>query len=345
MPDVWTPDDLRFALAAYLEPPRQVAGDLLAAVGQPATRLDDVTAFQARLRAAEVLLRAGERTEAMTVLRRAVQEAGRHADPRTQVAAAAVCAEAGDPAEAEALVMQALRARPAVYTLIGGLIKASLGLAGRGHFEQAIRIADETIASTSGLSGHGYRGALNTRIADLAGLAKEEILAIRQECLAAGADPADRQARRQGSDQHAEELAEGASSQPPWPALAGSCLLWWPCAEYGRVVRQVPGLRDVLGATWREHTARVESAMAAAMAAEAAPAGSGDARLSLAAADYEEFARYLERTGADPRLAQVMTAFTGHAGAGHQRAARWPPGRRDPCWCGSKKRYRRCCAA
>jgi hypothetical protein len=41
MPDAWTPDDLRFALvrAAHLEPPRQVAGDLLTAADQPAIRL------------------------------------------------------------------------------------------------------------------------------------------------------------------------------------------------------------------------------------------------------------------------------------------------------------------
>src|SRR5215469_12724005 len=92
------------------------------------------------------------------------------------------------------------------------------------------------------------------------------------------------------------------------------CLLWWPCAEYGRVVRQVPELRDVLGAPWRGHTARVESAMAA-MAAEAARTSSGATQRSLAAAQYERFAGFLERTGADPRLAVVMTAFTEQAEA------------------------------
>lgn len=43
----------------------------------------------------------------------------------------------------------------------------------------------------------------------------------------------------------------------PWPALFGSCLLWWPEAEYQRIVRQVPDIRSVLGATWREHTVLV----------------------------------------------------------------------------------------
>ena len=37
MPEMWTPDDVTFALvrAAYLEPPGQVAEDLLAAAEQP----------------------------------------------------------------------------------------------------------------------------------------------------------------------------------------------------------------------------------------------------------------------------------------------------------------------
>jgi uncharacterized protein YecA (UPF0149 family) len=100
-------------------------------------------------------------------------------------------------------------------------------------------------------------------------------------------------------------------------------------------------LRDTLGAPWRAHTARVETAMAA----EAARATSGAEQPSLAAANYEKFAQYLERTGADPRIAAVMTAFTEDAGTGSGNPGRWPPGRRDPCWCGSTKKYRQCCAA
>ncbi len=347
MPDVWTPDDLRFALvrAARLESPRQVASDLLAAAGQPATRLAGVTAFQARLRAAQVLLEAGQHGEGMTVLRQAVQEAGPDPDPRAQVAAAVVFAGAGDAAEAEALVMKAFAACPDGHGLLGSLVEVSLGLAGAGHFEQALRIADEMIMRSSGLPDRGNRRGLKVRIIRIAELTREQILALQQETQAAGADLTDRQAMREQRDQRQAELTEQASRQPRWPALAGQCLLWWPSAEYARVMRQLPELREVLGAPWRDHTARVERAMVAAVAAEATGVSSGAAQLALAAAEYEKFVLYLERTGADPRLAAVMTAFTEHAGAGYQHPAPWPPGRRDPCWCGSKKRYHRCCAA
>src|SRR5258706_15476489 len=105
MRDAWTPDDLRFALirAAHLEPPRQVADDLLTATDQPATRLGGGTAFQARLRAAEGLLRAEERGEGLTVLRQAVQQAGPDLDPRTRIAAAGRLPAARAPAAPEPL--------------------------------------------------------------------------------------------------------------------------------------------------------------------------------------------------------------------------------------------------
>jgi hypothetical protein len=344
MPDVWTPDDLRFALvrAAHLEPPRQVVNDLLAAADQPATRLTEVTAFQARLRAARVLLEADEHGEGVAVLRQALREAGPDPDPRTQVAAAAVFAEAGDAAEAETLVISAFQAHPDVYKLLGSLIEVVLGLAAIGRFEPALRIVDKTIEGTPTLPKRHVRSALNVRIIRIAELARREILALQQEVQAAGTDLADRQAMRERRDVSRADLTGQASSQPPWPTLAGSCLLWWPSAEYSRVVRQVPELRDLLGSPWRGHTARIEQAMANA---NTIPPSSGATQLSLAAAEYEKFVQYLERTGADPRLAAVMTAFTEHAGAGYQHPASWPPGRRDPCWCGSKKRYQRCCAA
>jgi tetratricopeptide (TPR) repeat protein len=346
MPDAWTPDDLRFALvrAAHFEPPRQVASDLMAAADQPATRLAEVTALQARLRAAQVLLEADEHDEGMALLRRAMQEAGPNADPRTQAAAAAVFAEAGDAAEAEALVVDAFRAHPNVHGLIGSLIKASLGLADLGQFEPALRIVDRTIERTQALPHRGRHGDLNVRIIRLAELTRRQILALQQEAQASGTDLTDRRAGRRRRDASRAELSEQASSQPHWPTLAGSCLLWWPSAEYDRVIRQVPELRDVLGSPWRGHTARVEQAMANA-AAIAVPASGGAARLSLAAAGYERFVHFLEQSGGDPRLAGVMTAFTEQAGAGYNHPARWPPGQRDPCWCGSKKRYHRCCGA
>jgi hypothetical protein len=222
MPDVWRPDDLRFALvrAAHLELPRQVATDLLEAADQPATQLTEVTAFQARLRAAQVLLEADDRGEGVAALRQAVQEAGPDPDPRMQVAAAAVFAEAGDAAEAESLVISAFQVHPEVYGLLGSLLQVSFALADPGHFEPALRIVDATIEGTPTQANRRGRSDLNARIVRIAELARQQILALQQEVQAAGTDLADRQAMRERRDIRRAGLTGQASSQPPWPALA-----------------------------------------------------------------------------------------------------------------------------
>src|SRR5262245_1907713 len=89
MPDAWTADDLLFALvrAAHFEPPSQLAGRLMSAADQPGTCLSGVTPLQARLRAAEVLIEAGLRDDAIAVARQAVQAAGHDADGSARMAA------------------------------------------------------------------------------------------------------------------------------------------------------------------------------------------------------------------------------------------------------------------
>src|SRR5258708_28842145 len=145
MPEVWTPDDLTFAVvrAARLESPGQVAEDLLAAAAQPSGRLDGVTALEARLRAAEVLIEAGRTGDAIAIARQVIGDAGNVDEP---LAAAAVLARAGAPGEAEDAAIRAVRAQPGGYPAVGGLMALSLRLAGYGYFDQALRIADETLA-------------------------------------------------------------------------------------------------------------------------------------------------------------------------------------------------------
>src|SRR5258708_8471743 len=90
MADAWTADDLGLAGvgAARLEPPPQVAGDLLSAADQPGTCLAGVTPLQARLRAAEVLIEAGLCDDAIAVVRRAVHEEGPDPDGLARMTAA-----------------------------------------------------------------------------------------------------------------------------------------------------------------------------------------------------------------------------------------------------------------
>ncbi|HEV2240328.1 MAG TPA: SEC-C domain-containing protein [Streptosporangiaceae bacterium] len=364
MPDAWTADDLLFALvrAEHLEPPRRVADRLLSAADQPGTCLSGVTPLQARLQAAQVLIEAGLRDDAIAVVRQAVQAAGHDADGSARMTAAPVLADAGAADEAAALAIAAVRERPgSEYQLFGHLLELSVSLVGDGHLAQATRIADEMAASAASMPGSDGRfhldaavravnaraGELKAKIVTIAEMAREELMEIRRQAEGEGADPVEAAARRRLAVRR--DAAAEIDAQRPWPALVDDRLLWWPRAEYGRLVGQVPEVADILGSTWREHTARVESFLAAAAPATAGAAattpGTGAAQMLLAHADFARFVAYLQNTGASPRLSTVQTAFTRHAGAGYAYPARWPPGRRFPCWCGSPKKYQRCCGA
>ncbi len=364
MADAWTADDLLFALvrAAHLEPPPQVAGDLLSAADQPGTCLAGVTPLQARLRAAEVLIEAGRCDDAIAVVRKAVHEEGRDPDGLARMTAAPVLAYAGAGDEAAALAVGVVRERPGgEYQHFGFLLHLCYWLAGNGQLAQATRIAGETAASAASLPGGDSRshlsgtlraldrqaGELKAETVAIAERARERVLELRRQAADEGVDPVEVAARRRRGARR--DAAAEIDAQQPWPALADDRLLWWPYAEYGRLVRQVPGVADILASPWRQHTARVESFLAAVAPSTAGaaptPAGTGAAQVLLAHADFAKFVAYLERTGADPRLSTVQTAFTRHAGAGYAYPARWPPGKRYPCWCGSHKKYQRCCGA
>jgi hypothetical protein len=338
MPDVWTPDDLQFAdiRAMHHESADHVAADLLAATGKPSSRLKGITAAEASLRAAELLIAADDRDRAATVARQVLQ----HVRSRSErLAAACILARAGDQGPVETLAaptVMALRDRPSP-DVITDSVALAVGLADGEQFELATRTADEANAAyVRWKAGAGRRADRNGTLGNLVDLARETILIAHRDLqdLAAG--------------RCANEPGMQPSTLSPWPALFGSCLAWWPEAEYHRIVRQVPDLRSVLGATWRDHTATVESAMRAL--AEPASQPRNATAYSLAASDFGNYCGYLRRTGADPRQATTMTGFTarlvGRAEIGVpgiKQPTPWPPAEGSPCWCCSNARYRDCC--
>ena len=340
MPQVWTPDDLAFAdvRAAHFEAAGQVAADLLAAAGQPRSRLKGVTVAEASLRAASLLVAAGERDRAAAIARRVLGDVRGRPD---ELAAACLLAQTGDQAAAEALVVPALRAlqdRPGQVVIMEAVALA-LGLANGEQFELAERVADET-ATAYGCwkAGPGRRDDRNGTLGNVVGLARQTILTAHQDL------------QDFLTGQRPDKPGMQPSALAPWPAPFGSCLLWWPEAEYQRIVRQVPDVRTVLGATWRDHTAKVESAMLALASTAPVSRPGGATGYTLAPADFEHFCGYLGLARADPRLATTMTGFTAHyIGLAEsdpddiRQPVPWPPAERSRCWCGSNAPYRRCC--
>ena len=71
----------------------------------------------------------------------------------------------------------------------------------------------------------------------------------------------------------------------------------------------------------------------------------GDGPIVVVTLDFEHFVRWCEESGYDPADRRSRGTYM-HAD--ERRAIseqRWPPGRNEPCWCGSGRKYKRCCGA
>ncbi|TQS42499.1 SEC-C domain-containing protein [Cryptosporangium phraense] len=104
---------------------------------------------------------------------------------------------------------------------------------------------------------------------------------------------------------------------------ADADLLFFPQAEFEKVVAQWPGLTEVYGADWDEHRARLERELVRL-------AGTGRTDLSL---------RRGEAAGLSSDDAKTRAEYAGKV-TDH---IHWPPERNAPCWCGSGLKYKKCC--
>jgi hypothetical protein len=324
MTNVVSADDLKFAnvRARWLDSPRQVAADLLAAAARPEL-LDGVSALQARVKAGSVLGDFGERDDALDILRSAAADSRPGADEDARLMLAVTLAQAGEISEAEKVARENIAAEaagPESPIVFSQYMFVAMGFADAGLRELALRWADEGVAAASAVRSNR---AVRIRAGQYAAALHEGV----HERLRA-----------------AEELGphRGATANfadPPWPSVLQGRLLWWPDDQYQRLVRLVPALGDVLGRTWPGHTRLVEPVLRGSTLWS--PGGPVRQAVQLVAADFDNFTSYLERKTADPRDRAAMTAY------GMQESqtpvVTWPPKPRKPCWCGSGRRYQDCC--
>lgn len=66
-------------------------------------------------------------------------------------------------------------------------------------------------------------------------------------------------------------------------------------------------------------------------------------RPSIAALDVDELVAWAAEAGRDPDTGSARSLFAAEL-ARTGRAIAWPPGRNDPCWCRSGRKYKRCCS-
>ncbi|WP_432984602.1 SEC-C metal-binding domain-containing protein [Dactylosporangium sp. CA-233914] len=68
----------------------------------------------------------------------------------------------------------------------------------------------------------------------------------------------------------------------------------------------------------------------------------GLAKVTLILGSVDGFAAYLDESGGDPAEEKVRLAYAERART-QGRHMSWPPGRNEACWCGSARKYKKCC--
>jgi hypothetical protein len=68
----------------------------------------------------------------------------------------------------------------------------------------------------------------------------------------------------------------------------------------------------------------------------------GGARPGIVPIDVPGLLTFAEQEGRDPALRETWQAY---AESDELTPAEWPPGRNDDCWCGSGRKYKKCCGA
>lgn len=136
--------------------------------------------------------------------------------------------------------------------------------------------------------------------------------------------------RRDSESRRAERNATPADREPPTQL----CVLHWPAAQYSLLLQRWPQLAESHGADHAEHTAVVERRLREL-------AGQG-LKLSVADADVADYLSFAEREDKDPTESATRAAYGAHLGF-LRRTRPWPPGRNGPCWCGSGRKYKKCC--
>ncbi|WP_229073109.1 SEC-C domain-containing protein [Actinoplanes sp. DH11] len=131
-------------------------------------------------------------------------------------------------------------------------------------------------------------------------------------------------------DDAADRMRSGSGAAP-----AGSGVMFWPRGEFDKVLLRWPAFADVYGHTWDDHRADLERALTVWTE-------SGQSGFRLHAGSVDDLAEHVARHGGDPADAGVRAGYARHLES-HEPGTAWPPGRNDPCWCGSAAKYKKCC--
>lgn len=110
-------------------------------------------------------------------------------------------------------------------------------------------------------------------------------------------------------------------------------LAWFPADEWALAIERWPDLLDELPVDHAEYSQRIEARLKSM-----APRTAGKA-LTISPLTVNE----LDETEGERAGSSEGRAYLAAEIARTGRALHWPPSRNDACWCGSGRKYKRCC--
>lgn len=313
--------------ALGVEDPLAIATELVAAVEQH--RLDDrADEGFALLLAAEINERAGNLEAALELSGRGVEAEREHGDGRAaypEAFHAELLLRLGREDEGMSRLQQ-LRSLLTTDLDAAGFVPQAL-IEG-GHPEVAERwltdAVGEALIRRAALEARG-RGPGYTEAASIA----FHLLQVRHDLRGELGLPHD------AHDHLADELRDILGDTLATDARTPVTVLYWPAEEFAGLLERWPGLSKIYGGTWDEYRLRIEMALTAA-------AESGRPGLGLCAGSVDGLVEFADRENLDPADEATCEDYAEHAAALAPKRA-WPPGRNEPCWCGSARKYKKCC--
>jgi len=110
---------------------------------------------------------------------------------------------------------------------------------------------------------------------------------------------------------------------------------WFPESEFAEVLSRWPHLRD----SWEEETYQGYCQLLEARLSRFRSIG---ARVCLAPIRLATYLPWCAQREVDPGSEKTRSLYAAGVPLRNE-ALPWPPGRNDPCWCGSGRKYKKCC--
>ncbi len=151
-------------------------------------------------------------------------------------------------------------------------------------------------------------------------------------------DPERLRAQADGDPEVLRETLERLSTSfPAQRVQQASHALYWSEREFAELLRRWPTVGGGLGTSHTEHAHDVERTLRGL-------SESGEPRVAVVHGTATDYAAFAEADGRPPEADATVDAYAAHLAA-TGNTQQWPPARNGPCWCGSDRKYKKCCGS